>query len=69
MGCQICAMVVTMAWVATTAWMASMVWMAQGGTDVDAPLVAYDGGVEWWRRWMASMVGVDGGLGFRHRGH
>ena len=31
MGCQIYAMVVTMAWVATMASMASMVWMAQGG--------------------------------------
>ena len=47
MGCQLWALAVTMAWVAS---MASMVWMAQGVTDVEVPLVA-------------SMVGVDGGLG------
>ena len=65
MGCLIWAMVVTMAWVATMASMASMVWIARGGVDVEAPLVlmvvATNGGVDGWRRWMASMVGVYGG--------
>ena len=69
MGCQLWALVVTMARVATMASMASMVWMAQGGTDVEVPLVASNGGDEWWarmcgvdgwRRWVASMGGVDG---------
>ena len=62
------------AWVAT---MASMVWMGQGCTDVGAPLlpvmVASDGGVDGWRRWVASMAsvdGIDGGnWGLRRRGH
>ena len=38
MGCQLWALVETMAWVATMASMASMVWMAQGCTDVEVPL-------------------------------
>ena len=66
MGSQIWAMVVTMARMAS---MASMVWMAQGSTDVEVPLVpmmvASNGGVDGWRRMVASMV--DWGL--RHRGH
>ena len=49
-GCQLWALVVTMAWVATMASMASMVWMAQGGTDVEVSLVlmmvATNGGVD-----------------------
>ena len=53
---------------ASMASMASMVWMAQGGTDVEVPLVlmmvASNGGDGWWRRWwlrmVASMDGVDG---------
>ena len=61
MGCQFWALVVTMAWVAT---MASMVWMAQGGTDMEAPLVpmmvATNGGVDGWLRWVASVDGADG---------
>ena len=64
MGCQLWASVVAMAWVATMASMAPMVWMAQGGTDVEVPLVpmmvASNGGDEWWRRMVASMGGVDG---------
>ena len=64
MGCQIWAMIVTTAWVAT---MALMVWMAQGGTDLEVPrvptMVETNGGVDGWRRWIVSMVGVDGGLG------
>ena len=74
MGSQIWALLVTMAWVATMASMASMVWTAQGSTDVEVPLVpmmvATNGGDEWWRRWVASMDGVDGWTGvLRHRGH
>ena len=52
---------------AAMASMASMVWLAQGGTDVEVTLVpltvATIGGDELWSRWMASMVGVGGGLG------
>ena len=55
MGRQIWVVVVTKAWVAS---MASMVWKAQGGTDVEVPLVPIV-----WRRWVALMVGVDVGLG------
>ena len=64
MGCQLWALVVTMPWIAWIASMASVVWMAQGGTDVEAPLVpmmvATNGGFDGWRRWLASNGGVDG---------
>ena len=73
MGSQLRALAVTMAWVVTMVSMAAMVWMAQGGIDVEVLLVlvmvasngGVDGGFQWWRRWLASMV--DWGL--RHRGH
>ena len=49
--------------------MASIVWMAQAGTDVEVlpvpTMVATNGGVDGWRRWLASMAG----LGLRHTGH
>ena len=61
MGCQLWALVVTMAWVAT---MASMVWMAHGGTDVEAPLVpmmvASMDGVDGWRRWWTGVFDTEG---------
>ena len=50
---------------ASMASVASMVWMAQGSTGVEVSLVLMvvaSNGDEWWRRWMASMVGVDGWL-------
>ena len=53
-GCQIWAMVVTMAWVAM---MASMVWIAQGSADVEVPLVLVVVATNGWRRSLASMVG------------
>ena len=51
--------------VATMASMVSMMWMTQGCTDVEVHLVATNGGVDGWRRWLASMVG----WGLRQRGH
>ena len=51
MGCQLWALVGTLAGVATMASMASMVWMAQGSTDVEVLLVPM---------MVASMDGVDG---------
>ena len=50
-----------MAWVAT---MASMLWMAQGGTDVEVPLVslmvASMDRVDGWRRWWAGVFDTEG---------
>ena len=43
--------------------MASMVWIARGGVDAEVFPGAHGGGVDGWRRWMASMGGVYGGLG------
>ena len=51
--------------VASMASVASMIWMAEGGTDVEVPLVLVVVASNGWRRCLASMVG----WGLRHTGH
>ena len=67
MGCQICAMVVTWpGWLRWRRWRRWCGWH-KGALTWKSP-GADDGGDDWWRRAVASMVGVDGGLGSSTQG-